>query len=270
MLIDWFTVAAQIVNFLILVALLKHFLYGRILHAMDEREHAIASRFTEAETKTREAELAAESHRQKFLEFEEQRHELLAQAKHEADKIRNEYLGEARREVGAIRLKWRESIEQEKTGFLRDLRQQAAAQICHIARQALHDLAHVALEQHLAEAFIEQIQHGHEAQWPSIVALLNDHPAPLIIQTAFALPADIQSKIVQALQSRLTTNIRVEFEVQPEKGCGIELKTPGYTIGWSADQYMNDLEASLSKALEEELQRQERTEPSSKEKEKKQ
>ena len=31
MLIDWFTVVAQIVNFLVLVALLKHFLYGRLV-----------------------------------------------------------------------------------------------------------------------------------------------------------------------------------------------------------------------------------------------
>jgi F-type H+-transporting ATPase subunit b len=36
--IDWFTLVAQIANFLILVALLKHFLYNRIIKAMDERE----------------------------------------------------------------------------------------------------------------------------------------------------------------------------------------------------------------------------------------
>ncbi len=37
MLIDWFTIIAQIINFLVLVALLKYFLYGRILQAMDRR-----------------------------------------------------------------------------------------------------------------------------------------------------------------------------------------------------------------------------------------
>jgi F-type H+-transporting ATPase subunit b len=43
MLIDWFTVAAQIVNFLILVWLLKHFLYKPILDAIDAREKRIAA-----------------------------------------------------------------------------------------------------------------------------------------------------------------------------------------------------------------------------------
>ena len=36
--IDWFVLFAQIVNFLVLVFLLKHFLYGRILDAMDARQ----------------------------------------------------------------------------------------------------------------------------------------------------------------------------------------------------------------------------------------
>ena len=36
MLIDWFTVFAQAVNFLILVWLLKRFLYKPILHAIDD------------------------------------------------------------------------------------------------------------------------------------------------------------------------------------------------------------------------------------------
>ena len=51
MLIDWFTVVAQIVNFLILVALLKHFLYGPLVRAIDAREERIAARLAEAERK---------------------------------------------------------------------------------------------------------------------------------------------------------------------------------------------------------------------------
>jgi len=49
MLIDWFTVGAQIVNFLILVWLLKHFLYKPILDAIDAREKKIAAELADAE-----------------------------------------------------------------------------------------------------------------------------------------------------------------------------------------------------------------------------
>ena len=50
MLIDWFTVVAEIVNFLILLWLLKRFLYKPVLNAMDKREATIASRENEATT----------------------------------------------------------------------------------------------------------------------------------------------------------------------------------------------------------------------------
>ena len=49
MLIDWFTVGAQALNFLILVWLLKRFLYKPILHAIDEREKGIAAQLASSE-----------------------------------------------------------------------------------------------------------------------------------------------------------------------------------------------------------------------------
>ena len=65
MLIDWFTVIAQIINFLVLVALLKRFLYGRIIKAMDQREEKIAFRLADAERKRNEAEQEAQAYRKK-------------------------------------------------------------------------------------------------------------------------------------------------------------------------------------------------------------
>ena len=49
--INWFTVIAQILNFLILVWLLKRFLYKPILNAIDEREKKIASQLKDADNR---------------------------------------------------------------------------------------------------------------------------------------------------------------------------------------------------------------------------
>ena len=47
MLIDWFTIAAQALNFLILVWLMRRFLYKPILNAIDAREKLIAKELAE-------------------------------------------------------------------------------------------------------------------------------------------------------------------------------------------------------------------------------
>jgi F-type H+-transporting ATPase subunit c len=51
MLIDWFTVGAQLLNFLILAWLLKRFLYRPILDALDAREQRIAAELADADAK---------------------------------------------------------------------------------------------------------------------------------------------------------------------------------------------------------------------------
>ena len=56
MLIDLFTVIAQIINFLILVYLLKRFLFNRIIKIMDDRENQIIDRMQGAEAAKEEAQ----------------------------------------------------------------------------------------------------------------------------------------------------------------------------------------------------------------------
>ena len=61
MLIDWFTVGAQAVNFIILVWLLKRYLYKPILNAVDAREKRIAAELADADAKKTEAKRSATS-----------------------------------------------------------------------------------------------------------------------------------------------------------------------------------------------------------------
>ena len=76
--VDWFTLIAQVVNLLVLVGLLKHFLFGRIVRAMNEREATIAGRLEEAARGRALAQQEAESLRAKHRELEEQREQILA------------------------------------------------------------------------------------------------------------------------------------------------------------------------------------------------
>ena len=54
MFVDWFTVIAQIVNFLVLVALMQHFFYKRLVNAIDTREKRIENQMAEADQKNQQ------------------------------------------------------------------------------------------------------------------------------------------------------------------------------------------------------------------------
>ncbi len=70
MLIDWFTVGAQALNFLLLIWLMKRYLYKPILHAIEAREAKIAAELAEAETKKAEAQKQRDEFQYKNEEFD--------------------------------------------------------------------------------------------------------------------------------------------------------------------------------------------------------
>ena len=97
--LDWFVFFCQIVNLLILVYLLKRFLYGRIIKAMDTREAKIAAIFADAEKSKEEARLAAEKHDQRLQELEDRYQGMLNKAREDAETHRRELMDKARDEV---------------------------------------------------------------------------------------------------------------------------------------------------------------------------
>jgi F-type H+-transporting ATPase subunit b len=251
-LIDWFTVIAQIINFLILVALLKHFLYGRVIKAMDERERKIASRLEDAEKKQEEAENEAASHRKKNQELEERRKEFLSKAREEAEKERKELIQNARAEIEQLQTRWREALEQEKNSFLRELRQRVNEQVCHIARRAMKDLADADLEGKIVNTFTERLKNLGEKEQKTITASMGDGGHPITIMSAFEIASNDRQKITKALRNTIKEDIEVEYQTSPDMILGIELRSHGRKLAWSLDDYLESLEASIGQILEEE------------------
>jgi F-type H+-transporting ATPase subunit b len=251
-LIDWFTITAQFVNFLILVALLKHFLYGRVVNAMDERERKIASRLEDAEKKQEEADNEAASHRKRNQELEERRKEFLSQAREEAEKERKELIQNAREEIGQLQTRWHEALMQEKESFLQELRQKVKEQVCHIARRAMKDLADADLEGKIVNTFIERLKNLVERGEKTVLASMGQGEHPVAIISAFEIASNDRQKITKALRSTIKEDIEVEYRTSPDMILGVELRSRGHKLAWSLDDYLESLETIIGRILEEE------------------
>ena len=268
MLIDWFTVVAQILNFLLLVVLLKHFLYGPILEAMDTRQQGIAQQLEKATAAEREAEREAEVYREKSLRVDIDRQALLAQAKIEAEEQRKVLITQARNEVDTLQTGWREALRREQRTFLDNLRQRVAEEVHRIAHRALQDLASASLEKQVIDTFITRLQSLDPQQREGIMNSVQNTDTGALIFTAFPLPDTTQKELTTVVQECLASQSKyaeyarhpqqsqqqcsVRFECAPDLVCGIELKTPGHKIGWSIGHYLQMLEDGVLTALEEE------------------
>ena len=244
MLIDWFTVAAQVVNFLVLVALTKHFLWGRLLRVVDEREKRIATQIKQAEEKNKAAEQLMEQVHAREHDQEQKQEELMTQARKVADEQRGEMVKEARKSVEKSETAWRSDLEHEKTAFLVEVRRRTATEILAIVRQVLADLTSSDLQHCATEAFLQKLK----AFDPKLLRELT--PGDVVVRSATELSDERRRDIQAALEKQLGEVLHLRFEVDPALARGLELCGNGQKIGWSSKSYLDRLEENLKQALD--------------------
>ncbi len=244
MLIDWFTVVAQIVNFLILVALLKRFLWGRLVAAIDAREKRIAGRLAEAEEKNQEAERLKEQARAEEAALGDKHDQMIRQAQHEAEDERNAMIQRARDEVRGLEARWHEDLEREQSAFLNHLKRRAATEMLTVIRRALSDLACTDIQECATRTFLEKIKKLDPAALRDLVG------KELTVLSALEVPGPEQHEIQTALEERLGAPVPLQFQRSPTMTWGIELRGNGRRIGWTPDSYIESLEENLKEALE--------------------
>ena len=251
MLIDWFTVAAQLVNFLILVWLLKRFLYKPVLKAIDEREGRIVQQLQDAEAKKAEADQECDNFRRKNMEFDQQREGLMNNAINEVKTERQRLQDETRKEVEALRLQLHETLRNEQQNLNQEIIRRTRDEVFAISRKVLADLASADLETHMAQVFIRRLKEMKGGEKELLLSALSSVQHQLTVRSMFELPAAQQSAIQQAIQEILSNDIKVNFETTTNLINGIELITNGYKLTWNIEEYLVSLQESLSGVLEE-------------------
>lgn len=248
--IDWFTFAAQIVNFLILVWLLKRFLYGPIVNAMAEREEHIAEQFASAREREETAETEAAKYREKQEELEALREDRIEDAEREAHERRNELIEEARDEVHGLEEQWREALRRERETFLQELSHRASRETIALARRALQDLAHADLEAEVIRVFTERMRSLDEDRQQVLVEAVEANPGDVTVHTAFELDTDQKEALTDTLKGITGTDPAPDFERDEGVGLGIELRVGGHKIAWSLDSYISDLRDRIRARLD--------------------
>jgi F-type H+-transporting ATPase subunit b len=243
-LIDWFTVAAQVVNFLLLVALLKHFLYGPILRAMDRREQNIADRFAEAEEAVKEAEARENEYQQLRRDLDEARDERLREVEEEAGKRRKELEKSARQEVADLRDAWLNAMRRERDDFFRELQKRVGATVLMIARKSLVDLTDESLERRLVKHFAAQFAKLEIKDQEQVRAAAADNE--LTVRGSFEWPEDLRHEFNDRLREIFDQDVDISFTTDPEMPLGVELTVGGIKLPWGIDSYFAEMRNAVA------------------------
>lgn len=244
--IDWITVSAQIVNFLILVWLLKRLLYKPVIAAMEQREASLHQRIEQARQREREADALAKSCEQRQTALERDREQLLADARTEVEAQRKDWLAQARSETDRQREQWSQQVESEKQAFLEDLEQQASETLRHLASDALAGLADQSLEERLLDQFLHRLSKLPPEQRDA----LSNADGAIHIRTAFALDPAVRSRMTRQVHADIDADAQLDYQEDDTLVCGVELTRGGFRLAWNLADYLQDVRERLASGFE--------------------
>jgi len=249
MLIDWFTVGAQTLNFLILVWLMKRYLYQPVLHAIDAREKRIKAELADADTRKAEAAKQYDEFQQKNAEFDKERAAMLGKATDEAKAEGQSLLEEARKAADALSAQRKELLQSDARNLNESVSRRAQEEIFAIARKTLMDLGGISLEQRVSEVFAGQVRALNGTDKDKLSEAIKNSAEPARIRSAFELPPEQQAALQNAINETFSADIPLRFETAPDIVSGIELSASGQKVAWSIADYLNTLEQGIAELL---------------------
>ena len=237
--IDWWTLALQAANFLVLVWLLQHFLYRPVLGIIADRQQRTESVIAEASTaKVAAEQLRAELEQQRAA-IAKERDQVLERAHAAASGDARRLLEKTRADAEKLIAEGRQRLAQESIEAADALRQQTIELAVTIARHLLNDAGAP-----FPDRLVARLQALGEPERRELVSQLADG-AGLQLVTAGPLEPAARDAFQKQLQALLGAEANVAFGEDPALIAGAELHFPHTILRHSWRDSLQEIEAEL-------------------------
>lgn len=240
---DLFTFLASLFNFLVLLALLRIFLFKRVTRAMDAREDRIASSWDEAEQEKQEARELKQDYQQKMDQADQERDELVQRTHEQMDREKRERMEKVREEIDQKREEWLHALESDKDRLLRAVREEVARATVESTTSALTALADTSLEHQMVDRLLDEVA----SQAGDLVEALRG--ADVEVTTSTCLDEENRKRIESRLRE-IGEPASVQFSESDDLICGVRMRLDDREIGWSVADHVAELESGITELIE--------------------
>jgi F-type H+-transporting ATPase subunit b len=237
---DLFTFGASLFNFILLLILLRVFVFKRVVRAMETREKRLARQWDEAQEVQAEAEEEKARYQRRLDDIEQQRKETLDEARKAAEEEREKELRKLREEMTEKRRAWEESLEAEHSRFVSEVRTRIGRATVETVRSTLEELADASLEEKMIDRFLAGYDGEAEAEGETI------H-----VYTGHPLPEESRRRLKDRLGESHPKASDINVAVDEDLLCGVEIRFSDKRIGFSLTHHLDDVEERLGDILKE-------------------
>lgn len=242
--IDPALLISQIVNFLLLLLVLRFLLYKPILNMLQERPEKIKEGLRYAEQVKEEAAAEREKHQKELEETRHKVEEAIARAKEKAEEERKTILAQAEQKAKKSLAKAREEAELERERILETLRGQVAVLAIAAANRLMGEALDEERQRRLVDEFFTGISAGRVQIIDEAELAVGERKAQ--VTSALPLSKEEKATLANSLAAQLGAEPEMEFEVDPAILGGLVLKVGDRVIDGSAAGKLEALRERLA------------------------
>lgn len=248
--IDWFTLIVQIINLIVLLFLLRRFLYLPLLKAVEIRQKIIADELKNAENSRLKAEKAEKMCLQKAQQIEQERQQVLADVQIEAEKIAIALRQQAEDQYHKELRQWQQHLQNDQKSFDIAVQKLTAEHFNRFAEKAFKQMANADLNDWIIDRFMQKIK-DMSAMEKDKLCIKFQQDYIVYIQSAGKL-SDERIKTLKAFlhkELNISANTRFEHRVNEELVSGISVQMGDFAIEWSLSGYLEEFKQTMTSEI---------------------
>jgi len=229
--LNWTTFVLEIINFLVLVWILKRFLYKPVLDVIARRRAGIEKTLAAAEALQADAESLREQYEGRLADWGRERQQAREALGQEVETERASKMAELQTVLDQEREKAHVTEARHQVDAMRKIEETALMQGARFATRLLEQASGPDTEARLVELVITELT---KLPAERIAALRNSYgkmPEAIVVVSAFPLPDDQRQRLKQAMTPIISPNIPLQFEQERELLAGLRITLGARVLG---------------------------------------
>ena len=229
--LNWTTFVLEIINFLVLVWILKHFLYKPVLDVIARRRAGIEKTLVDAEALQADAESLREQYEGRLADWGRERQQAREALVQEIETERASKIAELQTVLDQEREKAHVTEARHQVDAMRKIEETALMQGARFATRLLEQASGPDTEARLVELVITELTRLPAEHIAALRSSYGKMPEAILVLSAFPLPDDQRQRLIQALAPVISPNIPLQFEQDSELLAGLRIMLGARVLG---------------------------------------
>lgn len=228
--LSWSTFLLEIINFLVLVWILKRFLYKPVLDVIARRRAGIEDRLTEARRLHDAADSLKAEYENRLADWEHERQQArdaLAQA---LDEERARQLQALQTTLAQEREKTQVAESRQRAEVAREIEHRALQQSAQFATRLLSQTVGPELEIRLFDLLVNDLSSLSSEQIAALRTQWGEPPATIMVASAYPLAAEQRQRLEETLTSVTGLTVSVQYAQDPDLLAGLRITIGAWVL----------------------------------------